>query len=104
MFKSKDPQEFADRMRELFEKSPAKDVEKNLREFAAAAMSKANLVTREEFNAQSEALSKALAKMEALEEQVKKLAENRPPETGPKAKEEPKGKGNSGDSGPKNAD
>jgi BMFP domain-containing protein YqiC len=75
MFTSKSPEEFAQRVRELLENSPAKDIEKNFRAFANAALGKANLVTREEFDAQSEMLAKACEKIDALDERIRKLGE-----------------------------
>jgi len=75
MFSSSDPQEIAQRLRELLDKTPAKDIERNLRAFGLAMVENSPLVSREEFNAQSEMLAKAFAKLEGIETQLRQLNE-----------------------------
>ena len=60
------------RMREILSRSPAADLEKNLRALLASAFSRLDLVTREEFDVQREVLARTRARLEALEA---KLAE-----------------------------
>ncbi len=58
------------------------DLEKNMRAAVQAALSKLDLVTREEFDVQSKVLARSRAKIEQLEKQVAALEEqllkNRP--------------------------
>ncbi len=49
------------------------DLQYNLRSTLGAALSKLNLVTREEFDIQQAVLARTRAKVEALEERVKEL-------------------------------
>ncbi|MCC7483731.1 MAG: accessory factor UbiK family protein [Burkholderiales bacterium] len=59
--------ELSERIREAISRSPAADLEKNLRALLAAAFSRLDLVTREEFDVQREVLARARAKLEELE-------------------------------------
>lgn len=52
---------------------PAKDFEKNARALLAQGFAKLDLVTREEFDVQSEVLSRTRQKLEALEARVAAL-------------------------------
>ena len=60
------------RIREVLARSPAADLEKNLRALIASGLSRLDLVTREEFDVQREVLTRARAKLAELEA---KLAE-----------------------------
>jgi BMFP domain-containing protein YqiC len=51
----------------------ADDVEKNLRAALAGALSRLNLVTREELEVQTAVLTRTRARLEALEKQVTEL-------------------------------
>lgn len=51
----------------LFKESGAKDLEKNTRAFCSSLLSRFDLVSRKEFDAQTRALEQALAKLSALE-------------------------------------
>jgi BMFP domain-containing protein YqiC len=53
--------------------SPAKDVEKNVRSLMTQGFQKLDLVTREEFDLQTQVLAKTRAKLEALEAKVSAL-------------------------------
>jgi BMFP domain-containing protein YqiC len=53
--------------------SLAEDVEKNLRAALAGALSRLNLVTREELEVQTAVLARTRARLEALEKQVTEL-------------------------------
>jgi len=61
------------RMREILARSPAADLEKNLRALIASAFSRLDLVTREEFDVQREVLARTRAKLQALEEKLAEL-------------------------------
>lgn len=64
---------FQKNVSDLISKSPAADVERNVRAFMSQAFTKLDLVTREEFDIQSEILRQAIAKAEGLEKQVQAL-------------------------------
>ena len=53
--------------------SPAKDLEKNVRGLMTQGFQKLDLVTREEFDLQTQVLAKTRAKLEALEANVNAL-------------------------------
>ncbi len=57
----------------LIAATPAKDVEKNLRALLTGALGRLDLVTREEFDIQREALARARAQLAALEAKVAEL-------------------------------
>lgn len=58
---------------DLFAKSPAADVERNVKAFMAQAFSRMDLISREEFDIQAELLERALARITALEAKVQAL-------------------------------
>jgi BMFP domain-containing protein YqiC len=62
--------ELAKRVSALVAATPAKDVEKNLRALLSAALGRLDLVTREEFDLQREALNRARARLAELEARV----------------------------------
>lgn len=64
---------FQKNVSELIARSPAADVERNVRAFMTQAFGKLDLVTREEFDIQSDLLRQAIAKAEGLERQVQAL-------------------------------
>jgi BMFP domain-containing protein YqiC len=55
---------------QAIENSPAKDIEKNVKAMMAQGFSKLDLVTRDEFDIQTQVLEKTRARLEALEAQV----------------------------------
>jgi ubiquinone biosynthesis accessory factor UbiK len=61
------------RIAEILAQTPAKDLEKNLRAMLTAAFSRLDLVTREEFDVQTELLARAHDKLAALEARVAAL-------------------------------
>jgi BMFP domain-containing protein YqiC len=61
------------RMREILARSPAADLEKNLRALIASAFSRLDLVTREEFDVQREVLARTRAKLQELEAKIAEL-------------------------------
>ena len=61
------------RISEVLAKSPAKDIEKNLRGMLSSAFSRLELVTREEFDVQVKVLARTREKLVALEGRVSEL-------------------------------
>lgn len=64
------------KINQAIESSPAKDIEKNVKSMMTQGFSKLDLVTREEFDIQSQVLAKTRAKLEALEQRVQQLEES----------------------------
>jgi len=70
------PKAFADlqaKVGDLMRASPAAELEGHMKTAVSSAMSKMDLVTREDFELQQQMLSKALEKMAALERRVVEL-------------------------------
>jgi len=61
------------RVSEVIAKSPAKDIEKNIRGLLSGAFSRLDLVTREEFDVQIKVLARTREKLIALEERIAEL-------------------------------
>lgn len=61
------------KIRELTKNSPAGDMERNLRALLQGAFTKLELVSREEFEVQSEVLRTTREKLEALQARVAQL-------------------------------
>ena len=72
MNRSKLVDEVGDRLRQVLEASPAKDLERNVRAVLTGVFSRLDLVTREEFDVQREVL---LRTRERLSELERKLAD-----------------------------
>lgn len=64
---------FQKNVSELIAKSPAADVERNLRGFMGQAFTKMDLVTREEFDIQADLLAQAMSRANDLEKQFQAL-------------------------------
>lgn len=64
---------FQKNVSELIAKSPAADVERNVRAFMGQAFSKMDLVTREEFDIQADLLRQSMNRADGLERQVQAL-------------------------------
>jgi len=73
MFNPKFFDEISAKLNEAVANSPAKDFEKNARALLAQGFSKLDLVTREEFDIQTEVLSRTQEKLAALEARVTAL-------------------------------
>ena len=58
---------------EVLQQSPARDIEKNMKAMLNQGFSKLDLLTREEFDIQSEVLQRTRARLEALEARVAEL-------------------------------
>jgi len=61
------------RLSELIASGPARDLEKNMRTLLSGFFSRLDLVTREEFDIQSEVLRRTREKLELLEARVATL-------------------------------
>ena len=61
------------KMKEILARSPAADIEKNLRALLQSAFSRLDLVTREEFDVQREVLARTRAKLVELEAKLADL-------------------------------
>lgn len=65
--------ELQTKISEVLQQSPAKDIEKNIKAMLNQGFSKLDLLTREEFDIQSEVLQRTRARLEALEARVAEL-------------------------------
>lgn len=65
--------EIGGRINKLVSETPAGDLEKNLRSLLQSLFFRLDLVTREEFDAQSQVLLRAREQLNALELKVKEL-------------------------------
>ena len=65
--------ELSAKVREMLANSPARDIEKNLRAMLASGFSRLDLVTREEFDVQSEVLARTREKLTQLEARLAEL-------------------------------
>ena len=72
-FNSKTLDEWAARISKAVEASPAKDIEKNVKAMLQGGLSRLDLVTRAEFDTQSQVLLKTREKLEKLEARVAEL-------------------------------
>jgi BMFP domain-containing protein YqiC len=61
------------RLADFAASNPAKDLEKNFRGMLSSAFSRLDLVTREEYDAQTQVLQRAREKLSALEARVTEL-------------------------------
>ncbi|CAM8663562.1 Ubiquinone biosynthesis accessory factor UbiK [Oxalobacteraceae bacterium] len=65
--------ELQTKISEVLQQSPARDIEKNMKAMLNQGFSKLDLLTREEFEIQSEVLQRTRARLEALEARVAEL-------------------------------
>ncbi len=65
--------ELQDHIHQVLQQSPAKDLEKNMKAMLTQGFAKLDLLTREEFEVQSDVLARTRAKLEALEARVAEL-------------------------------
>ena len=66
-------EEFSARLGAIVAASPVADIEKNARALLATFFTKLDLVSREEFDIQSQVLQRTREKLKALEERVARL-------------------------------
>lgn len=64
---------FQKNLSELIAKSPAADIERNVKAFMGQAFNRMDLVTREEFDVQVDLLSRAQVRIDALEQHLRAL-------------------------------
>ncbi len=77
MLKQKLTEEVAAKISEVLAMSPARDMEKNLKAGLSAWLSKLDLVTREEFDVQTQVLARTREKLQELETRVAHLQGDR---------------------------
>ena len=65
--------ELSEKLQDAVNKSPAKDLEKNMRALLSQGFSKLDLVTREEFDVQAQVLARAREELTALEARIAAL-------------------------------
>ena len=65
--------DFQHKISELLKNSPAKDIERNMKAMLSQGFSKLDLVTREEFDTQTQVLVRTRARLEELEARVAQL-------------------------------
>lgn len=70
-------EELRAKMEELLARTPAKDIEKNLRALLSGFLSRLDLVTREEFDVQAEVLRRTREQLTELEAKVSQLEQER---------------------------
>lgn len=66
-------EELSSKLRETLANSPAGDLEKNIHALLQSAFTKLALVSREEFDVQTEVLRRTREKLEALEKKLTEL-------------------------------
>lgn len=66
-------EDFQKNVSDLIAKSPAADIERNMKAMMAQTFSKLDLVTREEFDVQADLLERSMARIAALEAKIQAL-------------------------------
>jgi BMFP domain-containing protein YqiC len=66
-------EEFQKNISELIAKSPAADIERNVKAFMGQAFNRMDLVTREDFDVQADLLSRAQVRIDVLEQHLHAL-------------------------------
>jgi BMFP domain-containing protein YqiC len=69
--------DLTDKLGEILKQSPAKDIEHNLKAGVTAMLGKLDMVSREEFDVQSEVLARTREKLAALEARLAELEKQR---------------------------
>ncbi|MDN5841828.1 MAG: accessory factor UbiK family protein [Alcaligenaceae bacterium] len=72
--------DFQKNMSEMLAKTPAADIERNVKALMAQTFSRMDLITREEFDIQAELLGRAIQRIETLEARVRALEGDTSPE------------------------
>jgi BMFP domain-containing protein YqiC len=73
MLDSKFVEDISRKVSELIAQTPVADVEKNLKSLLQSTFAKLDLVTREEFDVQTQVLQNARAQLTALEQKITEL-------------------------------
>jgi len=79
MINQKAFEELRARMEQLLARTPAKDVEKNMRALLTAFLNRLDLVTREEFDVQTEVLRRTREQLAQLEARLASLDRDNAP-------------------------
>jgi BMFP domain-containing protein YqiC len=66
-------EDFQKNLSDLIARSPAADIERNIKAMMMQTFSRMDLITREEFDAQTDLLNRAMARIVALEAKVQEL-------------------------------
>jgi BMFP domain-containing protein YqiC len=66
-------EDFQKNVSELIAKSPAADIERNVKAFTGQAFNRMDLVIREDFDVQADLLSRAQVRIETLEQHLQAL-------------------------------
>ncbi len=66
-------EDFQKNMSDLIAKSPAADIERNVKAMMAQTFARLDLVTREEFDIQADLLERSMARITALESKIQAL-------------------------------
>ncbi len=74
MFNADKLNEISNKIKEVVNNSPLGDTEKNIHALLKSVFTKMELVTREEFDVQTEVLRNTREKLEALEKKLSELA------------------------------
>jgi len=72
-FKSLNLDQLAQKLGEVFKQSPAREMEQNIKAGISGWLGKLDLITREEFDVQSEVLARTREKLTQLEARLKEL-------------------------------
>ena len=73
MIKKERLEEISDKIRELIKNSPIEDMEENINALLKSMITKMDLITRDEFDVQTEVLKKTRLKLEMLEKKLDQL-------------------------------
>ncbi|MGB6006958.1 accessory factor UbiK family protein [Castellaniella sp.] len=65
--------DFQKNMSDLLAKTPAADIERNMKALMAQTFARMDLITREEFDVQADLLARALDRVQSLEARVQAL-------------------------------
>lgn len=65
--------DFQKNLSDLLAKTPAADIERNVKALMAQTFSRMDLITREEFDVQTDLLARALERVQALESRIQAL-------------------------------
>ena len=74
--------DLADKLGDLIKQSPAKDIEHNLKAGVTAMLGKLDMVSREEFDVQTEVLARTREKLAQLEARLAELEKQQREEEG----------------------
>jgi BMFP domain-containing protein YqiC len=69
--------DLVNKLGDVLRQSPAKDIERNLRAGVTSMLGKLDMVSREEFDVQTEVLARTRAKLEQLEARLAELEKQR---------------------------